>query len=76
MLGRQRDAKLVVQAWLESNQNIPAVCAKKDSNSRSYVWNVKEIILFLVLSNNAFSFKSSVRKIDLSRYSIVPSIIC
>ena len=30
----------------------------------------------VVMSKNVFSFKMSVRKFDLSRYLIVPSIIC
>ena len=38
------------------------------------IWN--SLPVAVVTSKNVFSFKMSVRKFDLSRYLIVPSIIC
>ena len=38
------------------------------------IWN--SLPVAVVMSKNVFSFKMSVRKFDLSRYLIVPSIIC
>ena len=38
------------------------------------IWN--NLPVDVVMSKNVFSFKKSLRKIDLSRYLIVPFIIC